>query len=218
MSRKRTAILISGRGSNMVALMEASAIDTFPAEIVLVLSNVPDAPGLAKAAAAGIQTKAIDHKAFEDRPQFEAAVQAELDAADVELVCLAGFMRLLTDEFVTAWHNRMINIHPSLLPSYKGLDTHRRVIRDGGRITGCTVHYVRSQMDQGPIIAQAAVPVHADDTDERLAARVLEAEHALYPMALELVANGTVRVAGEKVRFEGKDLDQPALLSPAKTG
>ena len=217
MSRKKTAILISGRGSNMVALMEASASDEFPAQIVLVLSNVPDAPGLAKAAAAGIQTKAIDHKAFDDRPQFEAAVQAELDAAGVELVCLAGFMRLLTDEFVTTWHNRMINIHPSLLPSYKGLDTHRRVIRDGVRMTGCTVHYVRSQMDQGPIIAQAAVPVHADDTDERLAARVLEAEHALYPMALELVANGTVRVAGEKVRFEGKDLEQSALLSPAKS-
>lgn len=217
MSRKRTAILISGRGSNMVALVEASAADAFPAEIVLVLSNVPGAPGLAKAAAAGIQTKSIDHKAFEDRPQFEAAVQAELDTAGVELVCLAGFMRLLTDEFVTAWHNRMINIHPSLLPSYKGLDTHRRVIRDGGRMTGCTVHYVRSQMDQGPIIAQAAVPVHADDTDERLAARVLQAEHALYPMALEMVANGTVRVAGEKVRFEGKDLEQAALLSPAKS-
>ena len=217
MSRKKTAILISGRGSNIVALMEASASDEFPAQIVLVLSNVPDAPGLAKAAAAGIQTKAIDHKAFDDRPQFEAAVQAELDAAGVELVCLAGFMRLLTDEFVTTWHNRMINIHPSLLPSYKGLDTHRRVIRDGVRMTGCTVHYVRSQMDQGPIIAQAAVPVHADDTDERLAARVLEAEHALYPMALELVANGTVRVAGEKVRFEGKDLEQSALLSPAKS-
>ncbi|MEM8690153.1 MAG: phosphoribosylglycinamide formyltransferase [Pseudomonadota bacterium] len=217
MSRKRTAILISGRGSNMVALVEASAADAFPAEIVLVLSNVPGAPGLAKAAAAGIQTKSIDHKAFEYRPQFEAAVQAELDTAGVELVCLAGFMRLLTDEFVTAWHNRMINIHPSLLPSYKGLDTHRRVIRDGGRMTGCTVHYVRSQMDQGPIIAQAAVPVHADDTDERLAARVLQAEHALYPMALEMVANGTVRVAGEKVRFEGKDLEQAALLSPAKS-
>ncbi len=217
MSRKKTAILISGRGSNMEALMEAAASDAFPAKIVLVLSNVPDAPGLAKAASAGIPTKAIDHKEFEDRPQFEAAVQAELDAAGVELVCLAGFMRLLTDEFVTAWHNRMINIHPSLLPSYKGLDTHRRVIRDGGRITGCTVHYVRSQMDQGPIIAQAAVPVHADDTDERLAARVLDAEHALYPMALEMVANGTVRVAGEKVRFEGQDLEQPALLSPAKS-
>ena len=212
MSRKRTAILISGRGSNMVALMEAAASETFPAEIVLVLSNVPDAPGLARAAAAGIATTAIDHKAFEDRPQFEAAVQAELEVAGVELVCLAGFMRLLTDEFVTTWHNRMINIHPSLLPSYKGLDTHRRVIRDGGRITGCTVHYVRAQMDQGPIIAQAAVPVHADDTDERLAARVLDAEHALYPMALEMVANGTVRVAGEKVRFEGQDLEAAGTL------
>lgn len=217
MSRKKTAILISGRGSNMVALIEAASKADFPAEIVLVLSNKTDAEGLAKAATAGIQTKAIDHRGFEGREEFEAEVQSELEAAGVELICLAGFMRLFTDGFVSVWHNRMINIHPSLLPAYKGLDTHRRVIRDGGRITGCTVHFVRSQMDQGPIIAQAAVPVHADDTDESLAARVLVAEHALYPMALEMVANGTVRVAVEKVRFEGKDLVQPALLSPAPT-
>ncbi len=214
MSRKKTAVLISGRGSNMVALIEAASAADFPAEIVLVLSNTPDAEGLAKASAAGIQTKAINHRGFDGRAEFEAALQAELEAAGIELVCLAGFMRLLTDSFVSVWHNRMINIHPSLLPAYKGLDTHRRVIRDGGRITGCTVHFVRAQMDQGPIIAQAGVPVHADDTDESLAARVLVAEHALYPMALEMVANGTVRVAGEKVRFEGKDVDQPALLSP----
>ena len=204
MSRKKTAILISGRGSNMVALIEAAKAADFPAEIVLVLSNMPGAAGLAKAAEAGIATAVVEHKKYEGRAEFEAAMQAQLEAAGVELVCLAGFMRLLTDSFVSAWHNRMINIHPSLLPAYKGLDTHRRVIRDGGRITGCTVHFVRPQMDQGPIIAQAAVPVHADDTDASLAARVLAAEHAIYPMALEMVANETVRVAGEKVRFEGK--------------
>ncbi|MCP5084618.1 MAG: phosphoribosylglycinamide formyltransferase [Alphaproteobacteria bacterium] len=215
MNRKRTAILISGRGSNMDALIAAAQSPAYPAEIVLVLSNAPGAEGLAKAAKAGIATAAIDHKGFEGRAEFEAAVQAELEAANVDLICLAGFMRLLTDAFVGAWHNRMINIHPSLLPAYKGLDTHRRVIRDGGRITGCTVHFVRPQMDQGPIIAQAAVPVHADDMDDSLAERVLTAEHAIYPMALKLVANETVRVAGEKVRFEGEESDQAALLSPA---
>ncbi len=215
MNRKRTAILISGRGSNMDALIAAAHSPDYPAEIVLVLSNSPSAEGLAKATKAGIATAAIDHKSFESRADFEAAVQAELETANVDLICLAGFMRLLTDAFVGAWHNRMINIHPSLLPAYKGLDTHRRVIRDGGRITGCTVHYVRPQMDQGPIIAQAAVPVHANDTDESLAERVLTAEHAIYPMALKMVANETVRVAGEKVRFEGEDVDQAALLSPA---
>ena len=215
MNRKRTAIFISGRGSNMDALITAAQSPDYPAEIVLVVSNTPDAEGLVKAANAGIKSAAIDHKGFEGRAEFEAAVQAALDAESVELICLAGFMRLLTDGFVGAWHNRMINIHPSLLPAYKGLDTHRRVIRDGGRITGCTVHYVRPQMDQGPIIAQAAVPVHANDTDDILAKRVLAAEHTIYPMALKMVANETVRVAGEKVRFEGEDVDQAPLLSPA---
>ncbi|NNF77008.1 MAG: phosphoribosylglycinamide formyltransferase [Rhizobiales bacterium] len=215
MNRKRTAILISGRGSNMDALIAAAQSPDYPAEIVLVLSNSPSAEGLAKASKAGIATTVIDHKGFEGRAEFEAAVQVELEAANVDLICLAGFMRLLTDAFVGAWHNRMINIHPSLLPAYKGLDTHRRVILDGGRITGCTVHFVRPQMDQGPIIAQAAVPVHANDTDDSLAERVLTAEHAIYPMALKMVANETVRVAGEKVWFEGEDIDQAALLSPA---
>ncbi len=216
MSRKRTAILISGRGSNMDALITAAASSDFPAEIALVMSNSPEALGLEKAKKAGIPTQVVDHKEFDSRQDFEAALQAELDSAEIELVCLAGFMRLLTDGFVTAWHNRMINIHPSLLPAYTGLHTHSRVIRDGGRITGCTVHFVRPQMDQGPIIAQAAVPVHANDTDDSLAARVLTAEHAIYPMALKMVANETVRVTGEKVRFEGKDLEQQALLSPAR--
>ncbi len=216
MTKKKTAILISGRGSNMDALIAGAQASDFPADIVLVLSNSPEAGGLVKARKAGIATCVIDHKGFDSRQDFEASMQAELEAAQIELVCLAGFMRLLTDGFVTAWHNRMINIHPSLLPAYKGLDTHSRVIRDGGRITGCTVHFVRPQMDQGPIIAQAAVPVHANDTDDSLAARVLIAEHAIYPMALKMVANETVRVTGEKVMFEGKDLEQQALLSPAR--
>ncbi len=199
----------------MDALITAAASADFPAEIVLVMSNSPEALGLEKAKNAGIPAQVVDHKEFDSRQDFEAALQAELDSAEIELVCLAGFMRLLTDGFVTAWHNRMINIHPSLLPAYTGLHTHSRVIRDGGRITGCTVHFVRPQMDQGPIIAQAAVPVHANDTDDSLAARVLTAEHAIYPMALKMVANETVRVTGEKVMFEGKDLEQQAMLSPA---
>ncbi len=215
MTRKRTAIFISGRGSNMDALISAARSPDYPAEIVLVLSNSPDAEGLEKATAAGIRSIGINHKTFNDRTEFEAALQAELDEAGIELICLAGFMRLLTDAFVNTWLNRMINIHPSLLPAYKGLDTHRRVIRDGGRITGCTVHYVRPQMDEGPIIAQAAVPVHANDSDETLAKRVLDAEHAIYPMALRMVAGETVRVAGGKVEFDGGDIEQPALLSPA---
>lgn len=216
MTRKKVAILISGRGSNMDALIAAAKARDFPAEIVLVLSNSSDAKGLSKATNAGIATSVVDHKQFDSRSEFEEAMQVELQAKGVDLICLAGFMRLLTDGFVSAWHNRMINIHPSLLPAYKGLDTHSRVIRDGGRITGCTVHYVRPQMDQGPIVAQAAVPVHANDTEASLAARVLAAEHTIYPMALKLVANETVRVAGEKVQFEGEDKDQPALVSPAQ--
>lgn len=202
----------------MDALIEAAKSPDYPAEVVLVLSNSAQAEGLSKAGNAGIKTCVVNHKQFDNRSAFEAAMQAELEATETELICLAGFMRLLTDGFVSTWHNRMMNIHPSLLPAYKGLDTHSRVIRDGGRITGCTVHYVRPQMDQGPIIAQAAVPVHANDTEESLAARVLAAEHTIYPMALKMVANETVRVAGEKVQFEGNDMDQPALVSPAPPG
>lgn len=202
----------------MDALIEAANSPDYPAEVVLVLSNSAQAEGLSKAGNAGIKTCVVNHKQFDNRSAFEAAMQAELEATETELICLAGFMRLLTDGFVSTWHNRMMNIHPSLLPAYKGLDTHSRVIRDGGRITGCTVHYVRPQMDQGPIIAQAAVPVHANDTEESLAARVLAAEHTIYPMALKMVANETVRVAGEKVQFEGNDMDQPALVSPAPPG
>ena len=215
MRRKRTAILISGRGSNMMSLIAAARTEDFPSEICLVISNAPGAPGLGKATAEGIETATVDHKAYETREAFEAEIQKLLDAANIELICLAGFMRLMTDGFVNAWRNRMINIHPSLLPSYKGLDTHRRVLRDGGRMTGCTVHFVRPLMDQGPIIAQAAVGIMADDTPESLAARVLQAEHQIYPMALKLVAEETVRVTGEKVRFDGKESVAPVLIAPA---
>ena len=199
----------------MAALIEAAKDESYPADIVLVLSNRPDAPGLQTARDVGIAAVGLDHKAHDTREAFEAELQHHLEDHDIELVCLAGFLRLMTDGFVNSWRNRMINIHPSLLPSYKGLDTHARVLRDGGRISGCTVHYVRPQMDEGPIIAQAAVGVLADDTEDTLGARVLEAEHLIYPMALKLVAEGAVQVTAEKTRFFGEEALKPPLISPA---
>ncbi|MEM7426637.1 MAG: phosphoribosylglycinamide formyltransferase [Pseudomonadota bacterium] len=218
MSRKRTAILISGRGSNMASLIEAAMDPAYPAEISLVVSSRPAAPGLQIAAKAGLNTVGLDHKAYATRDAFDAEIQSHLEANGIELVCLAGFMRLMTAEFINAWRDRIINIHPSLLPAYKGLDTHERVLRDGGRVSGCTVHYVRPEMDEGPIIAQAAVGVRADDTPETLAARVLAAEHRVYPMALKLVAGDSIRVTGDKARFHGNETDAPALISPALEG
>ena len=198
--RKRIAILISGRGSNMQALIEAAEDPDYPAEIALVLSNRPDAGGLDRAREAGLATAVVDHKAYRgDRPGFDAAVDAVLRDAGIELVCLAGFMRLLTEGFVEAWRDRMINIHPSLLPLFPGLHTHERAIEAGLRVTGCTVHFVRAEMDSGPIIGQAVVPVAFDDTPESLSRRVLAAEHQLYPTALALVASGLVRVEGERL-------------------
>lgn len=186
----RVAILISGRGSNMVSLIEAARAPGYPARIVLVLSNRADAAGLARAAEAGIPTAVVDHRAFPDRAAFEAAVGRELDAHAIDLVCLAGFMRVLTDGFVAAWQGRMLNIHPSLLPAYKGLHTHARALADGAARHGCTVHLVVPELDSGPVLAQAEVPVLPGDTEERLAARVLAAEHRLYPEALAGVARG----------------------------
>jgi phosphoribosylglycinamide formyltransferase 1 len=195
---KRTAILISGRGSNMVALIEAAKDPAYPAEIALVVSNNPDAPGLTRAREAGITTAAIDHRLFgNDRAGFEAALQSVLDAHGIELVCLAGFMRLLTAEFVSKWQGRMINIHPALLPAFKGLDTHARAIAAGAKTHGATVHFVVPEMDSGPIIAQAAVPVLADDTPRTLAARVIVVEHKIYPAALRAIAEGRTRVEDE---------------------
>jgi phosphoribosylglycinamide formyltransferase-1 len=197
--KRRIGILISGRGSNMASLIEACRNPDYPAEIVVIISNRPEAPGLAIAASAGIPSLAIDHKAFPSRSAFEHELGAALRRAGVEIVCNAGFMRLLTASFVEEWRDRMLNIHPSLLPSFKGLHTHEQVLEAGVKITGCTVHFVRADMDAGPIIAQAAVPVEAGDDADRLAARVLAAEHKLYPMALELVASGRTRVVDELV-------------------
>ena len=188
--RKRTAILISGRGSNMRSLIAAAKAADYPAEIVLVVSNRPGAAGLEHARAAGIPTATIDHKRFAEREAFERELDAALTSARVELVCLAGFMRLLTPWFVERWLDRVINIHPSLLPAFPGLHTHRRALQAGCKLAGVTVHYVRAGTDDGPIIAQAAVPVMAGDTEDTLAARVLEVEHRIYPLALKLVAGG----------------------------
>ena len=189
--RRRAAILISGRGSNMAALIEAARDPSFPVEIVLVLSNNPDAEGLERARAAGIAARAIDHRAFgRDRAAHEAAIDAALKAAKVEIVCLAGYMRLLTPFLVGAWSGRMLNIHPSLLPAFRGLHTHARAIEAGAKRHGCTVHLVTEQMDEGPILAQAAVPVLADDTEDSLAGRVLAQEHLLYPAALAAFVAG----------------------------
>jgi phosphoribosylglycinamide formyltransferase 1 len=191
MSRKPVAILISGRGSNMSALIEAAKAQDYPAEIVLVVSNRPDAAGLDRARAAGIATAIIDHTLFgDDRAAFERALDAELQAHQVDLVCLAGFMRILTPWFVGRWSGRLLNIHPALLPQFKGLDTHRRALAAGAKRHGASVHFVVAEMDSGPIVAQDWVPVLEDDTEETLARRVLEIEHRLYPQALRAVAEG----------------------------
>src|SRR5271168_4309968 len=193
-----TAILISGRGSNMASLLCAAADPAFPAKIAVVISNRPDAPGLALAREAGVEALAIDHKQFgRDRAAHEAALHAALVARAVETVCLAGYMRLLTPFLVQAWTGRMLNIHPSLLPAFPGLDTHARALAAGAKLHGCTVHYVTEAMDSGPILAQAAVPVLPDDTEASLAARVLAQEHVLYPLALRLAAGGVATPASE---------------------
>jgi phosphoribosylglycinamide formyltransferase 1 len=196
MSRTRVAILISGRGSNMAALIEAAQAPDYPAEIVLVVSNRPDAGGLATARAAGIETAVVDHTTYgKDRAAFDAALQQVLAQHDIALVCLAGFMRLLTAEFVLQWQGRMLNIHPALLPAFKGLDTHARALEAGVKIHGATVHFVVPEMDSGPIVAQGAVAVHDDDSEATLAARVLAVEHRIYPLALKLLAEGRIESA-----------------------
>jgi phosphoribosylglycinamide formyltransferase 1 len=212
--RLKVGILISGRGSNMQALVAACASPDAPAEIVLVLSNDAAAGGLAHAAAAGIPTKVVPHRPFPDRAAFDAAIDRELQAAGVELVCLAGFMRLLSDGFVQSWRDRMINVHPSLLPAFPGLRTHERVLQSGVRFTGCTVHFVRPEMDTGPIIAQAVVPVRPQDSPGELAARVLEQEHRIYPLALRLLAERRISIDGELVRVSDARVPEGALVSP----
>ncbi len=193
MSKPRVAILISGRGSNMAALLEAAARPGYPATIALVLSNRPDAAGLERASAAGIPTAVVASRG-RSRPDFEAELTATLAQNRIEIIALAGFMRVLTEEFVGLWVGRMLNIHPSLLPSFPGLDTHARALEAGVRLHGCTVHLVTPGVDEGPIVAQAAVPVLAGDTESALAARVLEQEHRLYPAALAWLAAGKIRL------------------------
>ena len=214
MSRKRVGVLISGRGSNLVALMAAAREPDYPADILLVASNRPDAAGLARAAEAGIATAVVDHKTFPDRSAFEDELDRTLDAAGIEILCLAGFMRVFTDWFVERWTGRMLNIHPSLLPSFRGTDTHRQALTAGVLIHGCTVHFVTPALDAGPIIAQAAVRVLPGDTEETLAARVLAEEHRLYPQALRMVCEDKVRLANGRAQHEGRWDDRVRLAAP----
>ena len=213
-AKLKLGVLISGRGSNLQALIDASASPDYPAEIALVISNVPDAKGLERCQQPNIATAGIDHKDFDDPESFEAELDKTLRAQGVDLVCLAGFMRLFTDAFVKRWRDQLINIHPSLLPAFKGLNVHERAVEAGVRIAGCTVHYVRSAMDDGPIIVQAAVPVHPGDDADTLAARILGQEHRIYPLAISLIAAGRVRVAGERVLIDGVRLPEGALINP----
>lgn len=215
MSRLKLAVMISGRGSNLQALIDATADPAFPAEIILVLSNRPGAMGLERAAKAGIPTRVIDHKEFADRAAFDREMTAAMEDAGTDLVCLAGFMRMLSDAFVDHWRDRMINIHPSLLPAFKGLEVQERVLARGARFAGCTVHYVRKEMDTGPIIVQAVVPVHPDDTPDSLAARVLEREHDIYPLAVRLIAEGRVSIdENDRAVITGAVAQESALLNP----
>lgn len=214
MGRVKVGVLVSGRGSNLQALLDACAAPDFPAEIALVVSNVAGAYALTRAAEAGVATTVIEHKGFASREAFDTALDAELRRAGVEIVCLAGFMRLLTSGFTEAWRDRLINIHPSLLPSFKGLHTHERAIAAGVRVHGCTVHIVRPELDDGPIIVQAAVPVLEGDTPDALAARVLEQEHRIYPLALRLIVEGKAVVDGAAVRLHGTHSPLTALVNP----
>ena len=215
--RKRVVVLISGRGSNMAALAEAVGDPAYPAEIVAVISDKADARGLNAAAALGIEAKAITRAEHPTKAALDAELDAELTRLQADIVCLAGYMRLLTPAFTEKWAGRLINIHPSLLPLYAGLDTHRRALEGGMRIHGCTVHFVTAEMDAGPIIAQAAVPILPGDTEEALARRVLEAEHKLYPLALRLVADGRARMADGRAVLSGVSAGG-ALLSPGPAG
>lgn len=216
MSRKRVAVLISGRGSNMAALIEAARDKSYPAEIVLVASNRPDAGGLATASAAGIATEVVDHTKYgKDRAAFDGALQAALGKHRIDIICLAGFMRLLTAGFVNQWPERLINIHPALLPAFKGLDTHQRALEAGAKVHGATVHFVVAEMDAGPIIAQGAVVVRPGETETSLAARVLAVEHAIYPLALKLVAEGRVRVVDGHCLIDGVPVPDAVSLVPS---
>jgi len=215
MSRKRVAVLISGRGSNMAALIEAAKAKDYPAEIALVVSNQPEAGGLLVARAADIATEIVDHTKFSgDRNRFEHEIQTLLEKYRIDIVCLAGFMRLLTANFLAKWPWRVLNIHPALLPDFKGLDTHRRALETGVRIHGATVHFVVPEMDSGPVIAQGAITVRPGDSEEALAVRVLKVEHRIYPLALKLVAEGRVRIKDNHASIDGVPVPDVADLAP----
>ncbi|MBL4906822.1 MAG: phosphoribosylglycinamide formyltransferase [Sneathiella sp.] len=210
----KIAILISSRGTNMQALVKACEADGFPAEVVTVLSNNPDAAGLDFAKKHNIDTKVINHRDYEDRESFDTDVSDYLSSKKVDLICLAGFMRLLTSDFVNRWRDRIINIHPSLLPAFKGLHVHERALESGTRFTGCTVHFVRPEMDDGPIISQAVVPILAGDTADSLAARILVQEHRIYPHALKMIAEHKVKVHGSVATIEDAPQTEASLTNP----
>jgi len=211
----KLAVLISGSGTNLQALIDACAKAEYPAQISLVIANKENAGGLERAKIAGIPTLVIRHTDYAQRDEFDSALTEALEPAKVDLICLAGFMRVLGHAFVDHWRDRLINIHPALLPAFKGLHTHKRAIKAGVRIAGCTVHYVRAEVDVGPIVAQAAVPVLPDDTEASLAERVLEQEHRLYPLAVELIARGQVRIEGGAAQITGAgETEAAALINP----
>ncbi len=211
----KIAVLISGRGSNLQSLIDAQEAGSLSAKIVLVISNVPDVMGLERARNAGIPIKTINHKNFADRETFENALHTALTDDNIEYVCLAGFMRLLTDNFVKKWIDRLVNIHPSLLPSFKGLDTHERALNAGVKFTGCTVHFVRPEMDDGPVILQAAVPILPDDDASSLAARVLTQEHVIFPLAIKMIAEGRVLVENGRVKIKGAGMPGDPIINPS---
>jgi len=208
----KLAVLISGSGTNLQALIDACADADYPAQISLVISNKENADGLNRAKKVGIQTMIIRHTDFTERDKFDQALTEALESAKVDLICLAGFMRILGHSFVNRWRDRLINIHPALLPAFKGLHTHKRALEAGVRITGCTVHYVSTEVDVGPIVAQAAVLVMPNDTEECLAKRVLEQEHRIYPLAVELIARGQVQIYGKCTQITGTRKPQSASL------
>jgi len=212
----RVAVLLSGRGSNLQALIDACGAPDFPAEIIHVISNNPDAVGLLRAQDAGIGTSVLNHREYETREAFDTEVTRVLEDANAELVCLAGFMRILTEGFVSHWTDRLLNIHPSLLPSFKGLDAQQQALDAGVKLAGCSVHFVRPGVDEGPIIAQAAVPVLDDDVAKALSARILALEHRLYPRVVRLIAEGRVTVVDERVTISDSQAPTGALSNPSR--
>ncbi len=214
MAKARIAVLISGRGTNLQALIDACADPDYPGEIALVISNRPKAAGLERAGKAGIPREVIDHKDFDNREDFEAALNQALRSAKIDYICLAGFMRVLTHGFASDWRGRLINIHPSLLPSFEGLHVHERMIEAGVKIAGCTVHFVSAEVDNGPIIGQAAVPVLPGDDADSLAARILEQEHRLYPACLRLLIEGKARLTAATVTYDSSVKSAGALINP----